>query len=486
MSIARIIVQCPALMFLFCCGSMSLAGDDVDKINAIMRKTVIALDKATPIQRRTTAHQFSYDSIMLAALIKLTPETFKEDGFGGKYHDLSKLFTGKDISHMLILIAIEEFDKKGTMYYGFFEKDDDFSETVKQINDPKSQFYKIDLSDDDATSKFNNIRPKHWLSRDVYKFNLLSTTKSMAMVIDEFSVPGVVAFSPMRRESVVKETLTIVRPPFTVWSHKDKISESPQDFIDILYSFALFDFLDKFEEILAEDDTDRVNAMMRKTIVALDNSMPKPTTAMSPHHYDTIMLALLIEPTSAQIKKLGSRYYGLAEYFESKTNPYMLILMAIEKFDEKGIMYYAFFEKTDDFSTMAKKLNSPDSPFYKFDLSNYSVTKNHPYPESANAKYWLSRDGYKIQLSLPTVEWIYHDANNPHKNETSRDFVSCATVALTTIRGKSEEGVTIIKSDAMTMGNADKGYISPPDFANKLSHFALYDFLSNFQKIPEK
>jgi len=71
------------------------------------------------------------------------------------------------------------------------------------------------------------------------------------------------------------------------------------------------------------------------------------------------------------------------------------------------------------------------------------------------------------------------------RKETGREFASRATIALTTIRGESKEGVTIIKSDAMAMDKADEGCVSPSDFYARLSRFALYDFLSKYEKLPE-
>jgi hypothetical protein len=225
--------------------------------------------------------------------------------------------------------------------------------------------------------------------------------------------------------------------------------------------------------LTAKDDKniDSLNATMRQIVIVMNAIMSEPGKGLNTNH-ETLRLALISQIDTNSFIEQEQFFPGVGRQFRDKKIVYFLVLVAIERLGEKGDIYYSFFGKSDNMVEAIRKINTPENIFHKINLVNNNSVVNSITTEPTEDNHWLSRDAYKIHLSLPT---------NSKRWEISS--LQSGIIAMATVRLEQDDWVSIIPFGIGWGGDMDCGGMSPTEFGNKLYDFAMSDFLTKFESV---
>ena len=151
------------VIILMCCGNFLNADEGDDRLYLSLKKIV----ENMPSKHNVTDRGYLRNSLRLAMVTPVNYENFyirpKE------YFTVKKIFKNKKISNILILLVVENFERKGMLYYGFLQENEDLHEASKKILASENASYKIELKPEDrAEDKVNLLSENTYLIRLSY------------------------------------------------------------------------------------------------------------------------------------------------------------------------------------------------------------------------------------------------------------------------------------------------------------------------------
>jgi hypothetical protein len=129
-----------------------------DRTNNDLRKTVRDLSKI----HNGIILDYERNELSVAMALEVSYTEFVIEPL--EYPTVKKIKNYKNISHILIMLVVEKYDKKGFLHYGFVYKDEDIYEAAKKILAGDSRSFRIDLSP--SNDKYEWLSPPKWVLKD--------------------------------------------------------------------------------------------------------------------------------------------------------------------------------------------------------------------------------------------------------------------------------------------------------------------------------
>jgi hypothetical protein len=163
---------------------IDLLVEQKDKTNIGLRKTVRHLSKI----REGIVLDYQWNELSVA--LAMVTEDYTMHGIAAlEYPAVKKIKNYKSISHVLIMLSVENYDKKGCLHYGFVYKDEDIYEAAKKILTGDHRSFRIDLSPANDKYEWLSVTrsPRPVLKNGKWEFEVLSQEQRSLRWLSESS-----------------------------------------------------------------------------------------------------------------------------------------------------------------------------------------------------------------------------------------------------------------------------------------------------------